>query len=247
MRYTEKKYDREINDPFDLITFLVVTIFFAPYRLVGEIANKLMYLKKEAVEKLILVTVSLITLFIVWDGIRFIVFGKLDLVTGTIPTIVKFVVLVIVGLGSVYVLNKFNYVRDLENSVYEEDVEDVEDEEVDYSFEEEQEEEDVGYVEEELPSIPESVEGETPGEEEIDISLGLLEEEVKEEVVTVESSKDELIEFNFVTEISPEEILLNLEKNEHLLSGKTGRIAEPTSKDEVITLLLSDKEKEEIV
>lgn len=255
MRYTERKHNREINDLFDFVTFLVLTVFAAPYRMLSEIGNKLMYLKREAIEKLILLTVVIITIFIVWDGIRFIIFRKLELTTGVIPLAAKFIVLAIVGFSSMYLINRFNYLKELDNFIYE--GEDTLESDLDFSLEKSSEKTSEEDKEEDKASEGKNVEPSElsshvePSSEQLDLTE-VLEELPKSESIplkeleTIELS-EEVVEpsFNFFKEISPSDILSNLEKNESILSRRSGKVVSG-DKEVIGAILLSDKDREEL-
>ena len=108
MRYTEEPDKESIGDIFDLIRFLVVSVFLAPYRLINEISKKVMYLNREPIEKLVTTSIFISLGFLLWDFVWFIVTGKINLIDGFIPVSAKFIVIVFIVLTSMYMLEQFD-------------------------------------------------------------------------------------------------------------------------------------------
>lgn len=169
MRYTENKYNSEINTVLDVVNWIFVSLIMAPFRLINEISNKIMYLERQVIEKLVVVTAVIITAFLVWDGIVFFASGELSLVGGTIPIVSKFLALMLVAGFASYTLKKFEFAYE---AFEDEEVVEVEEQEEVEEIEEAEVEEVEEYEEvEELVDVKESQIIELNEEEEDDVIL----------------------------------------------------------------------------
>jgi hypothetical protein len=253
MRYTEKEHDYELKDLLDFIRFVLLSFFFAPKRLIEEISNKLMYLGKEAVEKLALCMIIFESVLLLLDGILYLATGKVEILTGFSPVLVKFIVLVLTGLGSLHILKKFDYVQDLNLAATSDHVS-AED-----SISEDTEEEEVAVsVQEEIPETEGlSFEGyETSDTSDaqvpLDFDLGLPQAPVRTEMVmsTPEEDDDwgseELVEgYDYFNSIDPKSLLASLDRREPMLGGNRPPLFETLEDTTVKGILTINKIWEE--
>lgn len=99
MRYTEEEVSTEINNPIDLVRYVFLSVFLAPLRLMGEISSKVMFMGREHLEKILSGSLLTAVALLLFDGVYFLITGKIDLFSGFIPVVSK--VIVIVGIGAV--------------------------------------------------------------------------------------------------------------------------------------------------
>lgn len=161
MRYTEKEHRTKSEDILDVIRNGVFNFFLAPYRLFNEISQKIMYMGKEAIEKLGLVSVVLVTALLLIDVISFVLTKNISLIKGASPILIKFLVLLMLGYFLTNILSKFKFMDSVERGTYRVGEEDIPgDEEFDY------EEETEVYKEEETKVYEEQIEKVVVSEEE---------------------------------------------------------------------------------
>lgn len=95
MRYTEKKFEEKPDDLVGAAIALFINFFMAPYRLVSEVSSKIVYIGKEAVDKICLATIVLLTVSMAWDVIWYFITGNISLWGGSAPLGAKFCALII--------------------------------------------------------------------------------------------------------------------------------------------------------
>lgn len=127
MRYTEEKYESKQQDLLGAIVAFLVGLIMAPYRIINEVSTKVTYMGKEAVEKLSLCTIVLITITVLWDFVGFIITGKIHLVDGNVPLLSKVVALLISVWVSFYFSKRLTYYEEeyIEPEVVEEEYEEA--------------------------------------------------------------------------------------------------------------------------
>lgn len=106
MRYTEEKQEKKLDDLFDLVILILTSVVIAPYRLISEISKKVMYLPYRSLEKLMLTSIVMVTVFIVLDIVVYLFTGRINLVDGSVPLVAKVVVLLIIATISLQFLGK---------------------------------------------------------------------------------------------------------------------------------------------
>lgn len=104
MRYTEKKYESKDSDLLGVVVGFFVNLMIAPYRFVSEVSNKVVYLGREAIEKLCLVAILIQASLILWDCIWYIFTDNISLWGGPIPLGAKIISLAVMVWVSLYLL-----------------------------------------------------------------------------------------------------------------------------------------------
>lgn len=222
MRYTEKKYETKNEDVLDFVRNIFVLVFLAPYRLLNEISQKIMYLRKEAVEKLSLCSIVLATGFLIFHVISYIITRDPKLIKGFSPILTEFVTIIVLGFVSMNLLNRFKFLESIgvgveedeevveEESLEEEEFESEEDEPLEDVVPEKEPETYEGYEDVEEPE-PEEEEYYPPVEEEPEVvffSKPSQEDDEEEEEEFEEYQEEQL--FTLPTDFDAESLLSEL-------------------------------------
>lgn len=130
MRYTEKEIE-QIESLSDYVKRFLQLIFTSQFRLISEITRKLIFIKKEQLEKLLFTTGLIASSMILLQGIIASVFGTFNMFYGTLPLMFQVGVVVIIFIAYAMFkkssFNLYNHVMQMTESLQQKDSQKKED------------------------------------------------------------------------------------------------------------------------
>ena len=99
MRYTEREFDHNFGTPFDFVRMIFVLIFVAPARLCTEISSKVIYLKRQQIQRILDVAFCIMLVMIVCINALTAIRGAgLSLTVGKFPLVMQILSFVFVAM-----------------------------------------------------------------------------------------------------------------------------------------------------